>query len=47
MAKKKTKRVIAEVPEDLYRKFKAKVALEGRTIRDVIVEFIKKYLKEN
>jgi plasmid stability protein len=34
-------------PDDLNRKLKAKAALEGRTLREVVVEAAQKWLKQN
>jgi len=34
------------IDEDLHRKFKAKCASEGKTMKAVIVEMIKKYVRE-
>lgn len=35
-----------DVPEDLYRKVKARSALEGRSVRDVTVELFRRWLGE-
>ena len=34
------------IDEDLHRKFKAKCAAEGKTMKAVIVEMIRNYVKE-
>jgi len=34
-------RVTVDIPDDLYRKLKAKAALEGSTVRDVIARLVK------
>lgn len=36
-----------DIPDDLYRKVKAKSALEGRPIRAVTVELYRRWLQEN
>ena len=33
-----------EIPDDLYRKVKAKSALEGRAVREVIAELFRRYV---
>lgn len=33
-----------DVPDDLYRKVKAKTALEGRAVRDVTIELYQRWL---
>ncbi len=38
-------RIVAEVPRDLKRKAAAKAALEGRSLKDVIVELLTEWLK--
>lgn len=35
-----------EVPDEIYRRVKAKTALQGRAIRDVTVELYQKWLEE-
>jgi predicted transcriptional regulator YdeE len=35
-----------DIPDDLYRKVKAKTALEGRRVRDVTVELYQRWLDE-
>lgn len=35
-----------EVPDELYRRVKAKTALEGRAIREVTIELYRKYVDE-
>ena len=35
-----------DIPDELYRKVKAKTALQGRRIRDVTVELYRKWLGE-
>jgi len=35
-----------EIPDDLYRKVKAKSALEGRPVRDVTVQLFRQWLDE-
>jgi hypothetical protein len=35
-----------EIPDDLYRKVKAKSALEGRTVRAVTIELFEGWLKD-
>ncbi len=34
------------MPDDLYRKVKAKTALEGRAIREVTIELYRRWLEE-
>lgn len=34
------------LPEELYNSFKSKVYSEGKTVKDVLLELIKKYLEE-
>lgn len=35
-----------DIPDELYRRVKAKSALDGRTIRDVTVELFQRWLSE-
>jgi hypothetical protein len=35
-----------EVPNDLYRRVKAKSALEGRAVRDVTIELYQRYVEQ-
>lgn len=35
-----------EVPDDLYRRVKAKTALQGRAVREVTVELYRRWLEE-
>lgn len=35
-----------DVPDDLYRRLKAKAALEGRHVRDVTIELYRRWLGE-
>ncbi len=37
--------IVFVIPEDLKRKFKSKLVLEGLTAKEWIIEQIKKYLK--
>lgn len=43
----KLARVACELPEEMAKAFKAKVASQGLKIRDVMVNLITEYLKEN
>lgn len=36
---------LREVPDELYRKFKAKCAMEGKSVKDKIVELMEKEVK--
>ena len=38
--------IIKNFPEDLHRKAKAKAALEGITLKALIIELLETYLKE-
>lgn len=38
--------IIFDIEEDLRNRFKAKVAMEGTTIKDVLTAFVKHYVKE-
>lgn len=40
-------KVTIEVPEELYRRVKAKSALEGRAIREVTTELFRVYVGDN
>lgn len=40
-------RVSFEVSKEIRSEFKAKLALENQTLRDVFVDFMKKYIKTN
>lgn len=35
-----------DVPEDLYRRIKARAALRGRTVRDITIELYRQWLGE-
>lgn len=37
--------LLRDVPDDLWRKVKAKAALKGDSIRDVLVRFLTQYVK--
>ena len=39
------KKVFFELPPDLYREFKAKVVLEGKTVRETVESFMKDYVR--
>lgn len=39
-------KVTIEIPDDLYRKVKARSALEGRSVRAAAVELFQRWLKE-
>ena len=39
-------KAIIEVPDEIYRRVKAKTALQGRAIRDVTVELYQKWLED-
>lgn len=41
-----TMKVTIEIPDDLYRKVKARSALEGRSVRAAAVELFQRWLKE-
>lgn len=36
-----------DIPEDLYRRVKARTALEGRTVREVTAELYRRWLEED
>lgn len=40
------KRIVVDLDEETKRQFKAKVANEGKTIKDKLIEYILKYLNE-
>ena len=40
-------KVTIKLPDDLYRKVKARSALEGRSVRAAAVELFQRWLKEN
>lgn len=40
------KKIIVETPDDLHREFKAKLAQEGRTIKEFILTIITLYLNQ-
>lgn len=40
-------RVSFEVSKEIRSEFKAKLALENQTLREVFVDFMKKYIKKN
>ena len=40
-----TMKTTLEVPDELYRQVKAKSALEGRTVKDVVVELFRAWLE--
>jgi hypothetical protein len=44
--KRGEKSITFSIPEDLHKKFKAKCSMEGKAMRDVLLEFIKKFLEE-
>lgn len=44
--KNKLVRMSFDVSEDLRNNFKAKLAKQGKTAREAIVEFMKKYIKK-
>lgn len=35
-----------DIPDDLYRRLKAKTALKGRAVRDVAIELIRNWVQE-
>jgi predicted HicB family RNase H-like nuclease len=37
---------LREIPDDLHRKAKAAAALEGITLKDLVIKAIKEYLKK-
>jgi predicted HicB family RNase H-like nuclease len=39
--------IIKNFPEDLHRKAKAKAALEGITLKKLIIKLLKSYIEEN
>ena len=39
-----TKRINAEIPLDLHNRFKAKCAVDGREMKEVLIEMIEEYL---
>jgi len=39
------KKIIVEAPAELHHKFKAAVYRDGETIKDVIIEYIELYVK--
>ena len=43
--KQKPKQFTVRLPDDLHRKMKAKCALEGKPIGDVVTELIKRYVE--
>jgi hypothetical protein len=42
-----TKKLTASIPEKLFDQFKSKTAIEGKTIKEVIEEFVKKYVRNS
>jgi hypothetical protein len=36
-----------DIPDDLYRRVKAKTALKGRAVRDVTIELYRKWVEES
>ena len=44
--KDKANYLIKNIPSDLYRVFSAKVKLNGKTIREVLINFMSRYGKE-
>lgn len=40
----RTTRLSLDLPEELHRSVKAKAASQGRTIRDVVLEFLTSYI---
>lgn len=40
-------KVTIDIPDDLYRQVKAKVALEGRRIREVTIELFQNWLDKD
>ena len=41
---KKLERIVAEVPVDIKRRAQAKAALEGRPLKEVLVELLREWL---
>ena len=39
-----TKQLLVRIPDNLHREVKSKVALEGRSIQEVVSELLKEYL---
>lgn len=46
MKGKDLERIVAEVPARLKRQAAAKAALEGRSLREVLIELLEKWLNE-
>jgi metal-responsive CopG/Arc/MetJ family transcriptional regulator len=46
MNESKTVAIRVELPDDLRNQFKSAVAREGKNMRDVLLEFIERYVKE-
>ena len=44
--KKTVPLLIREIPEDIHRKFKSKVALEGTDMQAKTIELIREYIKK-
>lgn len=44
---KKTKRLVAVIPDKLHRKASAKAALEGRSLKDVVQELLEEWTKQS
>jgi hypothetical protein len=40
-------KVTIDVPDDLYRRVKAKTALQGRAVREVTIELFRNWLEES
>ncbi len=36
-----------DIPDEIYRRFKAKSALEGRSVRAVVVELVERWLEQD
>lgn len=43
---KNLERIVAEIPMELKRKAAAKAALEGRSLKDALIELLEKYVQE-
>jgi hypothetical protein len=39
------KSITFSIPEDLHKRFKAKCSIEGKAMKDVLLELIKKFLE--
>lgn len=47
MNEEKLERIVAEIPADLKRRAQAKAVIEGRSLKDVIVELLEEWLSRD